>query len=500
MGLRINHNITSINAHRQLQSNDSALASTLERLSSGMKINRAADGPAALVISEQMRAQIAGLDQAVDNSEMAVSMVQTTEANLGEVSSLLTNIRQLAIHAANEGVNDETMLEADQLEIENALATIDRISNQAQFGTKKLLDGSNGASGSTTGNNLEFVEASLKTGDSSTDGFKVRITQEASKAFAAGTTAFTDDMVKNGEILTVIEKGKTASYTTNENDTVETAIKNLQGEIKRNGLSVDVKKDDQGILRIEHQQYGTGTGFQVSTSTAGVLSKAGDQIDVSTAGVDIKGTINGESATGKGQVLTGFKGAENVEGLAVRFTGSLAEAKAAQDAAGIAPEEDAEGNPLPGVLVGQVYVSQNSLNFQVGANREQTVGISVGSTKSEKLSRGVENDSSFTSLRDINVKTFQGAQDTIKLVDSAITEISSRRGDLGAFQKNTLESNLSNLRVAAENLTSSESVIRDTDMASEMAEFTKNQIKNQAATAMLAQSNQSPQSVLRLLS
>lgn len=121
MSLRINHNPAAINSHRNLEISQKAMGKTLERLSSGLKINRASEGPASLVISEQMRAQIAGLSQAIDNSETAISMVQTTEANMAEINNLLVSMRQLAIHASNEGVNDEVMLEADQREIENAL-------------------------------------------------------------------------------------------------------------------------------------------------------------------------------------------------------------------------------------------------------------------------------------------------------------------------------------------------------------------------------------------
>ena len=127
MAVRINQNISAINAQRQLAINDKRLAKSLERLASAQRVNRASDGPAKLIISEQMRAQIAGLNQAVDNSETAVGMVQTTEAALIEVTNLLTNLRQLAIASANEGANDENMLEANQLELENALNTIDRI-------------------------------------------------------------------------------------------------------------------------------------------------------------------------------------------------------------------------------------------------------------------------------------------------------------------------------------------------------------------------------------
>ena len=147
MGLRINTNIQALNAHRQVLTNDKALGQSLERLSSGLQINRAADDPAGLIVSEIMRAQVAGLNQAIDNSETARSMVQTTEAALTEVNIALIDMRQLAIHAANEGANDAQMLAADQLEITNLVETVDRITDQAQFGTKKLLDGSAGANG-----------------------------------------------------------------------------------------------------------------------------------------------------------------------------------------------------------------------------------------------------------------------------------------------------------------------------------------------------------------
>ena len=217
----------------------------------------------------------------------------------------------------------------------------------------------------------------------------------------------------------------------------------------------------------------------------------------------------GESATGSGQVLTGIKGAKCVDGLSIRYYGEGKEGGMPADCA-VADRfmeiDDSEGlqppkmeMPPDGISVGRVFVAQNSMRFHVGANQNQTVGISVEGTSSERLGRGVVNSSGFENLGDIDVKTFQGAQDTLALVDAAISSITTSRGDLGAFQKNTLESNLSNLRIQNENMINSESVIRDVDMAKEMASFTKNQIKSQAATAMLAQANQLPQNVLSLL-
>ena len=480
MTLRINNNTSAINAHRQLLKNDNGLSKTLEKLSSGLKINRASEGPAALVISEQMRGQIAGMKQAIDNSETAVSMIQTTEANLQEVSGLLTSIRQLAVHAANEGANDQTMLEADQQEIANSLQTIDRIALQAQFGNAKLLDGSRGASGKTTGAGLEFVKATIDTKDSSKEGFEIQVNSKATKANVTSTAALSAEMIQGGETLTLIENGRMASYTTKSDDTVDMVIKNMETEIQRNGLDLDISANENGTLDVSHKMFGSGHEFQVSSSSEGVLSQAAGEIEVSNDGTDIKGTINGESTTGKGQVLSGISGAHSIDGLEIKYSG------------------DAE-IPEDGLVVGRSYVSQNTKQYQVGANYGQKVGLSIESVHSKTLGNNIENGSGYESIADIDVRTAEGANDALLMIDQAITKMASRRGELGAFQKNTLETNLNNLRVATENLISCESVIRDVDMAAEMATYTKQQIMSQSATAMLAQANQTPKMVLSLL-
>ena len=142
MSLRINHNIAAMDAHRNLVSTTRSLTQSMEKLSSGFRINRASDDPAGLVISEQFRAQVAGLNRAISNSEGSINMIQTAEGALTEINNLLVKMRELAIHAANEGFNDTAQLDADQSEIANSMATIDRIAANTQFGTKKLLDGS----------------------------------------------------------------------------------------------------------------------------------------------------------------------------------------------------------------------------------------------------------------------------------------------------------------------------------------------------------------------
>jgi flagellin len=485
------------------------LTKNLEKLSSGVKLNRASEGPAAFMISEHMRSQIVGLNQAIDNSETAVSMIQTTEAAMSEVGNLLNSMRQLAIHAANEGVNDQAALQADQAEVNNILSTIARISAQAQFGNQKLLDGSMETTGTTTGKDLDFVTATLATGDSRENGFDVKLTQLATRSEVTGTQGLTDEIVKAGETLSVIENGKMATYTTTKDDTVDTAAKNLQSEIIRQGINVDAKLEAGGILNLVHREYGSAYKFQVSSSTAGVLSKNAGDVNVAEVGLDIKGTINGESCIGKGQVLTGIRDSACVDGLSVRYYGDGKE--------GFLPPEcevndlTVEGEKVPpvrvtndtmpedGISVGRVYVTQNGTKFHIGGNQYQTVGLSIKNVNPEYLAQNVVNRSKFENLADVNLTTFQGAQDTLKLVDDAISQVLENRGELGAFQKNSLESNLSNIRIANENLVSSESIIRDTDMAKEMADYTKNQIMSQSSNAMLAQANQIPENVLKLI-
>jgi flagellin len=483
MGLRINHNIASLNTHRQLVTNDRALSRSLERLSSGMKINRAADGPASLIISEQMRAQIAGLKQAVDNSETAISMVQTSESALTEVSNLLTNMKQLSIHAANEGANDENMLRADQLEFENSLNTVDRITAEAAFGKKRLLDGTQAANGVGIGQGLEFIKASPDTMSSPVDGYKVVVKDLATQATIKGTTALTQEIVNKGEEVTISENGKVVSFVTRKNDSVEATLGRLRNEIKANGLDVTLDTNEDGTIGMHHNQFGSEFTLSVSSATAGLLSAESRVMQGAVPGKDIQGTIGDEVAFGRGQVLTGGAGTK-VQGLAVRYYGGT-----------ITPPDSGED----AAIAGRVAVYQNSLIFQVGAQAGQSVSVSLTNTNTRVLGRGVNNESGYRNIRDVNIQTPQGATDSLKLIEKAIDDITTNRAELGAFQKNTLESNLRQLRINVEELTNAESVIRDSDMAQEIAEFTRNSIMTQAATAMLAQANQTPKTVLSLL-
>lgn len=476
--MRINQNVPALNSHRNILINDRRLSQSLERLSSGMKINRAADAPASLVISEQLRSQVASLTQAVMNSETAVSMVQTTEASLDELNNLLVGIRQLAIHAANEGANDINMLEADQAEAVNALNSIDRIARTTQFGTKLLLDGSNGVGGTAVGENINFISAIEETKSAPYGGFEVFINRSATRSEIIGTKIFDEDVIRNGETISIMSEGKSISYTTESDDTQKMIQNKVQNLIDNGGLKLDVFFTEEGYMGVEHRDYGSKVNFEVVSSTDEILSKEGNIPLTVQNGLDVKGTINGELAHGEGQVLTGVKGT-SIEGLSINYHGEV---------------EEGDGRD-----VGRVLLKQNSLTFQIGANYGQTVQVALPNANTEFLGLNVQNESGFKSLREIDLRSAQGANDALLIIDNAIDKISSTRANLGAIQKNTLETNTRSLRVAKENLVQSESVIRDSDMAYEMSEYTRNQIMVQSSTAMLGQANQTPQNVLSLL-
>ncbi|OGG95127.1 MAG: hypothetical protein A2508_00575 [Candidatus Lambdaproteobacteria bacterium RIFOXYD12_FULL_49_8] len=482
MSLRINHNTSSLNSHRNLAKNRLRVEKSLERLSSGLSINRAGDAPASLVASEQMRSQIASLDQAVRNSETSVSMVQTAEGALTEVNNLLVGMRQLAIHAANEGANDSVMLEADQLEISGMVSAVDRIAQTTSFGNRKLLDGSNGVSGAAIGEGLNFVKATTNTSSSGEKGFGVIITQESSAASLEGTAALTQEMVTAGETLTAVEGGKNASYTTKSMDTVASAIKNFASAAQKAGLEIEIDGDDAGKLRIVHKRHGSEFSFEASSSTAGVLSKEASDLTSAVKGNDLMGTINGESAIGKGDTMTGLVGNPTTEGLMIRYSRP-------------------EGKPplAANTNVGMVTVSQNALTFQVGPGQNQTVKVSLQNMASNQVGRGVDNLSGFANLAEIDVRTAQGAQDALGVIDTSIKEVSKVRAELGSFQKNTLETNIATLRTTQENMVAAESTIRDTDMALELAEYTRNELMSQSAAAMMSQANSAPGKVFSLL-
>jgi len=471
MSLRINLNAAAQSATRYLTGNDNALGKSIEKLSSGYKINRAGDDPAGLVISEKLRAQIAGLGQAIQNSNDAINMIQTAEGALNEVHSLLRSMRSLAVHASNTGANDSAAIAADQSQIDSAIAQLNRISTNTQFGQKKLLDGSAGTQASII-NTTKIGNASMAA--STVAGYvSVQVTAVATKASVDGSNTYATVGTAVDNAGTITLNGST--ITVDAADTVQVVINKINALTNTTGVAASWDTDH---VQLDQTGYGTNSAISYAESADvlnGGLSAAAFGIDA-TATVTTLGTGGGPETYNAGKGLQ-LKGATS--GSVINLTTS--------------------GNALA-TYASSLYVTQGTLDFQVGAFAGQTTSLSLQSSASNQLglsATGLTN--SGWTVADMDVSTFAGAQDAIKLIDAAITEISTMRSDLGAFQKNVLESNVNSLAVAKENIAASESSIRDTDMAAEMVTFTRNQILEQAGVSMLAQANMAPQALLKLL-
>lgn len=468
MALRINLNTAALNAHRQLNNTDKALEASIERLSSGFRINRAADDPAGLAISENLRAQVSGLGQAIANSSDAVNMIRTAEASLSEVHTQLRTMRDLALHASNTGANDSTAIDADQAQMTSSLAAIDRIAENTQFGNKKLLNGEVGVSGQTTHGDVTFLGGTAAT---QAGTYAITVTTAAAKANVTSSVDFSAATIQAGEEGSLSINGQVIAIEVGDNRSA--IISKINAESTKTGVQASASGDN---IKLEQMSYGSSNTITVG-GTAATLTAIGLTAGTTSNGADVAGTLNDGTATytlaGSGATLLGTANTPT-EGLSLRITAGAGAA-------------------------GDVVITNDSLEFQVGANVGQLLKQSIGSVASNSLgvtATGLTN--SWTSIADIDVTTSAGAQDAIRLLDAAISEVSTLRSELGASQKD-LEANISSLGVAKENIAASESSIRDTDMAYEMVAFTRNQILLQAGTAMLTQANAAPQALLSLL-
>ena len=472
MPLGMKNNIASINAINHLAKAQNELSDSLKRLSSGQRVNSGADDPSGLILSENLRAQVASAQQALQNSEFSLSLVQTAEGALVEVNNLLIEMRQLATTAANEGATDYNALLTLQFQIHKAIEGIDRVSRFTSFGNKTLLDGSHGTKGS--GNEeVVFIKASSKTLASPVSGYDVDITEFPLRATL--TADLDDDDASGLQITLEEEDGAIIRVSNPDGATAVGFAKRLQKAVLDSNMNLNIHFDaDDEELTIEHREYGLTKGFTVTGTKDDVIVDNAYEPEL-LLGRDIEGTINDEPADGDGLILTGEYNNEKTSGLSVAFLG------------------DGTGN------AGSVTVAQNSLKFQAGVSADEKIVIALNSTHSTVLGRGVDNTSGFENLSQISLKSTQEAIDAIRLVDEALDQLLSMRSQLGSVQKYTLETNISVLRNTVENLTAAESNIRDTDMALELVNFTKNQIITEAAAAAVAQSNQTATRVLRLL-
>ncbi|TCI27634.1 flagellin [Exiguobacterium sp. SH5S4] len=460
----INNNMNAMNAHRNMSFNTTQTGKSMEKLSSGLRINRAGDDAAGLAISEKMRGQIRGLDQATRNSQDSISLIQTAEGALNETHSILQRMRELAVQSGNDTntVDDRNEI---QKEISQLTSEVDRISATTEFNTKKLLNGESGSK-ANFGSNANVLMASASE-EAAAGTYTVATTVAAEQATTDGGT-FTDAAITAGldGAQTVKINNQNINFNAVSGDAEATATNFINALNSANvGLTANGDAATTGI-DLNSLKYGSDQSITIEASaiTAAMGLTADATTDTSDIGVDVAGTINGVAASGKGTTLTGSGAAT---GVSVTLTNTSASAAAGAR--------------------GDVVVTQNALTAQIGANADQNISISISSMSSSDLG-----------IAGLDLTSQSGANSAITLVDNAIKSVSGERSKLGSVQ-NRLEHTINNLSVGAENLQAAESRVRDVDMAKEMMSFTKNNILNQAAQAMMAQSKSQPEAVLQLL-
>lgn len=463
---RINQNIASIGAQITLQRNQNDLSLRLQRLSTGLKINAGKDAPAGLIASEALRSEINGIQQAVVNSARASNVVNTAEGALSEVSALLLQAQSLTIEAANTGALSPDEIKANQLQVDAILNSINRIANTTQFNGVKLLNGSldytlSGVNGSNIANAQVFA---AKLPDNGNVGVAVQVVASAQ------TGVLTNAALGIGAAPTTISvQGALGSQQiTFAASTVNSAIVAAVNQYKTStGVSASLSGT---ALRLDSNTFGSRSFVQVQTIS-------GSFINGKDFGVDAQVNINGVQASVDGLKasirtadldltldLSATFGQQTVNSTAFFVIGGGAKFQ-------LGPAVSAQGQ----VNIGVQSIAATSLGNQV-----------VGALSS--IGSGGAN-----SLVDGNTAQSQ------TIISEAIRQVSTLRGRLGAFQKNIIDSNVNSLNVALENVTASESQIRDADFAAETAALTRAQILVQANTSVLSQANSAPQSVLSLL-
>ena len=460
----VQHNMQAANANRMLNVTTSAQSKSTEKLSSGYRINRAADDAAGLTISEKMRKQIRGLDQASTNAQDGVSSVQTAEGALTEVHSMLQRMNELATQAANGTNSKDSDRQAIQDEIDQLTTEIDRVSETTKFNETYLLKGEAGTKtinmkahdaglkGTLTDNGdgtATFVMDSLKDGDSVSIGGKT-YTIGSKKADVdavvnAKITKADDKFTVNGQEITVV-----ANYTADKAADQKAGKYTLDDAkaLVKDGATVKVGTDEYKVMT-DKDNNGT------------------DDTDASVISKDVAYGLASKELLAANQIGD-TKGSAKIENAGTKADGSFK------------------------ITTGQAEVA-NSLSFSlhVGADADMTNKIHVNIDAMDSASLGIKG---------LNVKDASGNAATyaVDAISDAISKVSSQRSSLGAVQ-NRLEHTINNLDNVVENTTTAESRIRDTDMASEMVNYSKNNILAQAGQSMLAQANQSNQGVLSLL-
>ena len=506
--MRINNNIMAMNTHRQYAINNDNMAAATKKLSSGYRINSAADDAAGLAISEKMRAQIRGLDMASKNSEDGISLVQTAEGALEETESILQRMRELSVQSASDTNEDTVDRAALDSEYQQLIAEIDDIATKTNFNGMKLLDGSLSDTIATafsatnevayTGSGTEdadlmSVTLATNTGIGAEDytlgGWVDAVALGVSESFTLsdGTNTYTiyaggatdaDEFGTNGAATYDVVDGSsnvvgTVTLTADQATAISTV--GTAGDIGDYDLNVAAAADQTAItsgMTITNSASGTSiaAGSYTMAFTASVASTSAASLELT----DGTNTYTIEAGTGDEDFAAGTY---NVLDASSNTVGTITLDAGAATA--IANENAAD--------FADVTVTSSNITFQTGANEGDTLAIQIGGMTSTALD-----------VTGTDIGTMETASSAITTVNNAINAVSTQRAHLGALQ-NRLEHKINNLDTSSENLQAAESRIRDVDMAAEMTEYTQTSILVQAATSMLAQANSAPQNVLSLL-
>lgn len=485
--MRINHNISALKINNILNGNDNALTKSLQRLSSGYRINCAADDAAGLAISEKMKTQIAGLNQASRNASDGISVIQTAEGALIEVEEMLQRMRELAVQASNGTCTDEDRSTL-QDEVVQLKEEINRISTTTEFNTKKLLNGTIDRRSYSDDANVSLVSLSDSVGVRS---YSMNIGAEPSQAMVRtnlhgnsapsdGTIFINDqaiDIAAGDDLNAIIGKISTGCgsgvevFLTNNTP-------NPDAPAGFDTISVSEANADitNSFLTLVNTDYGKDSKLEVACSNSDLANMLGI-------------TGNGVSATGTDtSVELYFTGDANFPDSGFERTATVfvdGDYVSVKDRDGFEMKFNvAEG------FTGDVTVTvlkAGPMTLQIGANEGQTMEVRIPRIDTVSLE-----------ITDADISTQSGAMESITTFDKAVSIVSAARAKMGAYQ-NRLDHAINSLDTSAENLTEALSRIQDTDMASEMATYSQLQVLVQAATSMLSQANERPQNVLNLL-
>ena len=478
----VQHNITAMNANRMLGLTTGSLSKSTEKLSSGYRINRAADDAAGLTISEKMRKQIRGLDQASTNAEDGVSAVQTAEGALTEVHSMLQRMNELAVQASN-GTNSTSDRQAIQDEISQLNTEIDRVAETTKFNEIYLLKGDDGTKNVTMKGHDAGLKGTLTDGateatftlDEGALDYGKKVTIGGKEYTIGATDAKAKELIKqpaDGKITISIDG---SSYDLDKD-----------GKVFKSGSTTQLKKKDL--------PGGTGDDNADADSLKGLV-KAGSTVIVGgkSAYVLTDADSNNIDDTDS-SIITAGKAIELMKGelLAANKIGVVADSDPAVAVEEQTGDYDPDATYSFTITKGNAKVADRlSFNLHVGSDADMTNKISVN----------IETmNSAYLGIKGLNVADDSGNAATyaIDAIADAVAKVSEQRSALGAVQ-NRLEHTIDNLDNVVENTTSAESRIRDTDMAEEMVNYSKNSILQQAGQSMLAQANQANQGVLSLL-